>query len=203
MRADIHRILAGQQVTAPMAPVGETQPMYGGPIGGTTVIEDPRPVAEPVTMGPDDGTTPPRKGRGFAYFLLGLDIVALAVGGYVLWGKLSGPTTSNTVAVPSLTNMTKDQAIAALREANLDLGDTSSRSSSTIAKDKVMGQDPTPQTQVAPGTKVNIVLSAGPAAIPVPDVDGKSVEEATRLLEAKNFKVEQKETNSRDEKGTV
>ena len=34
MRADIHRILAGQQVTAPMAAVAETRLAYGAPPPG-------------------------------------------------------------------------------------------------------------------------------------------------------------------------
>jgi serine/threonine-protein kinase len=204
MRADIHRILAGQQVTAPMAPVGETQPMYGGPIGGTTVIENPNPVAEPVTMGPDDGTTPPRKGRGFAYFLLGLAIVALAVGGYVLWGKLSagqaGPT---TVAVPTLIGKTQADAMAALRDAQLKLEGVSYRSSDTVPSGQVLDQNPDAGTQVQVGSTVAIVLSSGKAAVPVPDVTNMSLKEARKKLEALGFNVEPKERNASDKKDTV
>src|SRR5262245_16401308 len=85
MRADIHRILAGQQVTAPLAPIAETRQLYGAPIDDP-LAQDELIGLEPEGEGPDGRD---RRGRGFAYFLLGLGIVALAVGGYLLWSKLS------------------------------------------------------------------------------------------------------------------
>jgi len=205
MRADILRILAGQQVTAPIAVIGETQPLYGAPPVGTgTVIEDPR-AGEPVLPpgGPDDEAPAPRKGRGFAYFLLGLAIVALAVGGYLIWNNLSHSNTPTTVAVPSLNGKSETTARAALEDVGLKLGKTSTVASDTVRAGLVFGQDPAANSEVAPGTAVDITVSAGPSAIKIPNVEGKSREVAQKMLEDAGFKVEAKEKNSSEKAGTV
>ena len=89
MRADIHRVLAGQQVTAPMAAVAETraiQPTQVAPSMAATQAYQPQ---SNDLLPPDNGddeaeAARARRNRGLAYFLLGLAIVAVAVGAYAI-----------------------------------------------------------------------------------------------------------------------
>jgi eukaryotic-like serine/threonine-protein kinase len=204
MRADIHRILAGQQVTAPMAAVAETRPMYGAAAAGGTVIEDPE-RDHVVGFGDDDenGQNGNRKTRGFAYFLLGLAIVAVAVGGYLLWDNLSGPSKPTTIEVPSLVGKSRAQAITALSAAGLQVGTQQERSSNDFEPGQVMDQDPKALTQAEPGTKVNLVISAGEPKVQVPNVKGKSNTEARALLEKAKFGYKEESRNSPEKAGTV
>src|SRR5690242_16924956 len=87
MRQDIHRVLAGQQVTAPMAAVAETRAMAPTTVAAAatqayrqTAGNDILPPGGDDLEEDDDGRS--RRNRGLAYFLLGLAIVAIAVGAY-------------------------------------------------------------------------------------------------------------------------
>lgn len=207
MRADIHRILAGQQVTAPMAAVAETRPMYGAnpALGGGTVIDDPQPEQDLVGFPPedDDPAARARRGRGFAYFLLGLAIVALAVGGYVLWDKLSAPTAVAKIDVPNLVNKKQAEAISDLAGAQLKVGKITSKASDDFEPGTVIDQNPGPHSQVEPNTAVNITVSTGVEKVRIPDVKGETQKKATDRLTAAGFQVQVKEINSEEKQGTV
>ena len=201
MRADIHRILAGQQVTAPMAAVAETRPMYQA----TSVVErEPEPDLIAYTAADEPPDTGNRRGRGLAYFLLGLAIVALAVGGYLLWSNLSDNDNQVTqTEVPSLVGKTRTDAISALSVAGLKVGKITNVNDDSFKVGEVTGQDPTARTMVEPGSTVNISVSVGRAKVQVPNVTGKTVEEARKLLGDAKFQVEEVATNSSEKAGTV
>ncbi len=65
--------------------------------------------------------------------------------------------------VPNLSNMTQDEASAALASAGLTLGtvETSEKYSTTVEEGKVLSQSLSSGTEVDAGTKVDIVLSKG------------------------------------------
>jgi serine/threonine-protein kinase len=202
MRADVHRILAGQQVTAPLVAVAETRALYGA-----TALEEQEPVGDLVAYGPDDETPDDRdgRGRGFAYFLLGLAIVALAVGGYLLWDRLANDNTPavTQVQVPSLIGKTKSEAISELSAVGLELGTTRMVNSTDFDEGQILAQDPKALSKADPNTKVNVTISAGEGKIQVPDVVGKTAEEATQLLSQAGFNVKQIPTNNSQKAGTV
>jgi len=215
MRQDIHRVLAGQQVTAPMAAVAETRAipatavapaMAGGPQYGQTQPNDLLP--------PDDGddeaqAARARRNRGLAYFLLGLAIVALAVGAYAIITNLGGDDTANTptqVAVPAVSGKTLDVATGQLTALGLKVASTQA-ASATVEKGLVVSSNPTANTMVDKDSTVNLVVSAGQNTFPVPDVIGKTESEARSLLGAPpgNFEVASnaKEQDSEEPAGTV
>jgi serine/threonine protein kinase/beta-lactam-binding protein with PASTA domain len=205
MRADIHRILAGQQVTAPIAVIGETQPLYGAPPVGTgTVIEDPR-TAESVLPpgGPDEEPPASRKGRGFAYFLLGLAIVALAVGGYLIWNNVNHSNTPTTVAVPNLNGKSETTARAALEDVGLKLGTVSKVANDNVQAGRVFKQDPTADTQVQLNTTVDITVSVGKEQKTVPRVIGMQIDKAGSTLAAAKFGVDVNLVDSDKPEGEV
>ncbi|WP_350279891.1 Stk1 family PASTA domain-containing Ser/Thr kinase [Kribbella sp. HUAS MG21] len=222
MRADIHRVLAGQQVTAPMAAVAETRQLaptavaaaaatqqYGQP-GGNDVLP---PGGDDL----EEEDARSRRNRGLAYFLLGLAIVAIAIGAYALFSNLNdnnnaggGGTTATPpakVAVPDVTGKSVADATALLAAEGLKFAQGPSEASDTVGRGSAIRQTPDAGTEAEQGSTVTVVFSSGRSAFPVPDVIGKSESAARKALEgtSANFKVkdEVKEVDSDQKKGTV
>lgn len=86
------------------------------------------------------------------------------------------------VVVPSLAGMTEAEAKLALETGKLSLGTIVEGNSATVEAGKVLSSDPASGSQVAEGTVVNLLISNG--KVMVPDVVGKSISEAIRLLSA-------------------
>jgi serine/threonine-protein kinase len=88
----------------------------------------------------------------------------------------------NTVAVPSLVDMTEVDATAALTAAKLTLGTITQSNSASAAAGKVISSDPALGTQVAEGTAVNLIVSNG--KVSVPDVRNLDIADAKTRLTA-------------------
>lgn len=90
----------------------------------------------------------------------------------------------DTVEVPSVVGMTRDEARKALEEAGLSLGTVSQSSSDTIDKGKVMSQETQDSADVKRGTAVNVTVSTGRETVNVGALGlvGKSLAEAKNAL---------------------
>ncbi|TDU89802.1 serine/threonine-protein kinase [Kribbella voronezhensis] len=189
MRADIHRVLAGQQVTAPMAAIAETraiQPTAVAPAAAATQAYRPASDLLPPDDGDDDvEAARARRNRGLAYFLLGLAIVAVAVGAYAIitnLGKKDNPPPVTQVAVPSVVGKPVAEATAIVEAKGLQVA-TTSAASTDVPKGSVARQQPGANAMVDKNSTVTLVVSAGPNTFPVPDVLGKSEQDARDALE--------------------
>jgi serine/threonine protein kinase/beta-lactam-binding protein with PASTA domain len=89
--------------------------------------------------------------------------------------------------VPDLTGKQEAAAVSALASAGLS--SNVKEVQSTEPAGQVVSQSPPGGTQVAPGTQVTLSVSEGGSS--VPNVIGKTVAEATQLLESKGFQVNQ------------
>jgi serine/threonine-protein kinase len=200
MRQDIHRVLAGQQVTAPMAAVAETRaiPATYAPAAATQTYRQAE-ADDLLPPGGDDldeaQAARARRNRGLAYFLLGLAIVAVAVGAYAIFtnmNKDNGGTANPPakVAVPDVVGKSLADATTLVTDKGLKIGSTSAKSD-TVGKGLIISQTPQAPTELDPGSTVNVVVSAGRSAFPVPNVIGMSESKARKALEdsAGNFKV--------------
>lgn len=65
------------------------------------------------------------------------------------------------VSVPDVTDMTLDQAKAALKKAELEVGTIKKQTSDTVDKGKVISQSTVAGTYASAGDKVNLVISEG------------------------------------------
>ena len=93
-----------------------------------------------------------------------------------------------TVPVPNLVGATEDAARAALAAAGLAVVVTP-QESDTAPLGQVLSQDPLNKTEIAPGGKVTIVVSAGKGKAEVPNLFGQDVVLASQQLGAKGFTV--------------
>ncbi len=117
------------------------------------------------------------------YWVLGtLGLLALAAVAFVVFQVMSPPEVDETVqvSVPAVVSMTQERAETVLEDANLK-PEIELRKSSD-AKGEVIEQDPLPNTQVDENSAVQVVVSSGPDAIQIPDVEGFTEEAARDLL---------------------
>lgn len=123
---------------------------------------------------------------GVVIALLILFLVGNAVG--VFKGG-SGNNTENTssemVKVPDVTGMTYDQAQKELNKYDLGIKKTTAPSD-TVAKDKIISQDPADGKKVKKHTTVNVVISTGEEAktTKVPNVVGLSEADAEKAIQS-------------------
>jgi beta-lactam-binding protein with PASTA domain len=102
------------------------------------------------------------------------------------------------VPVPDLIGATIPEARAWLREADLRLGEVAKAYSDRFAIDQVIRQSVRANEEAPFGSVIDVVLSKGPAPVPVPKVTRMSQEEATRLLQDAGFLVTVAEEVSED-----
>ena len=103
----------------------------------------------------------------------------LAAGSAVSYVVSAGPA---PVAVPDLVGLAADEAEAALEDAGLT-GEASEAFDATVPAGTVVSQEPAPDTELAAGSAVSYVVSAGPAPVAVPDLVGLAADEAEAALE--------------------
>ncbi|HPO30546.1 MAG TPA: PASTA domain-containing protein, partial [Candidatus Hydrogenedentes bacterium] len=76
------------------------------------------------------------------------------------------------VTVPNVTGLEQAAAETAITQAGLAVGEIAQVCSDVVPAGLVISQDPAGDTQVAPGSAVNLVVSTGPCPVTVPNVTG-------------------------------
>ena len=96
----------------------------------------------------------------------------------------------DTVTVPKVEGMTKDEAVKALNDVGLGYKQVV-QSSKTVAKDVVISQGTKAGAKVAKNTQIILTISGGQDVVntTVPSVTGESEDDARETLEAAGFKV--------------
>jgi beta-lactam-binding protein with PASTA domain/tRNA A-37 threonylcarbamoyl transferase component Bud32 len=105
------------------------------------------------------------------------------------------------VDVPTVLGLSVAEAVARLKDAGLNANDVGVFS--TKPEGTVIGQDPGEGKRVAEGTTVRINVSQGEKPIAVPDVVGRSYEDAKAALEGEGFVVKRQDQNSNIQANTV
>jgi beta-lactam-binding protein with PASTA domain/tRNA A-37 threonylcarbamoyl transferase component Bud32 len=103
------------------------------------------------------------------------------------------------VAVPQVVGLTVSSARARLDKVGLQPSERE-ENSDTVPKGKVISVSPAEGQKVDKGSSVTLVVSSGKTQADVPDVTGKSFDEAQSTLQAAGFKVtrKDKETDAKD-----
>jgi beta-lactam-binding protein with PASTA domain/tRNA A-37 threonylcarbamoyl transferase component Bud32 len=107
------------------------------------------------------------------------------------------------VAVPSVVGLTVSSARGRLEKAGLKASERE-ENSDTVAEGRVISVSPSEGQKVDKGSSVTLVVSSGKPQAQVPDVVGKSFDEAQSDLQAAGFKVTRTDKESTDkDPGTV
>ena len=93
--------------------------------------------------------------------------------------------------IPDVTGMSEDEAKKTLEDAGLKKGKVSQDYSASVDKGKVISSSPIAGASgYSKGDSVDLTVSKGPEKVAVPDVTGKSEDEAKKTLEDAGLKVE-------------
>jgi eukaryotic-like serine/threonine-protein kinase len=106
------------------------------------------------------------------------------------------------VAVPQVVGLTVSSARARLQKAGLEPSERE-ENSDTVLEGKVVSVSPSEGAKVDKGSSVTLVVSSGKPQAEVPDVTGKSFDEAQSTLQAAGFKVTRTNKESEKDPGTV
>jgi serine/threonine-protein kinase len=101
--------------------------------------------------------------------------------------------------VPKVAALTVDAARDLLEQAKLKVGAVTEAPSATLAKGQIIGSSPQAGAEVRADSAVDLQVSAGPSAQPVPSVLGKSRSTAKALLEKAGFAVGSLKYGSNDD----
>jgi serine/threonine-protein kinase len=86
----------------------------------------------------------------------------------------------DTIAVPQVAGLPRNQAEEAIRNAGLQVGEVSEENSATVAQDHVISSDPEQGQAVEEGATVNLVVSTG--QVELPNLVGQTQEQAEAAL---------------------
>ena len=178
-RSDVLAARSGQPVSA--AALASTQ----NTSADNTEIVNYTPRATPAAVAATDHTAEmeePRerkRSRAGAWWLAGILALAAILGiGYLF---ANGTGQKETMAVPSVIDMTYDQA-------NTTLSPNFKVEKKEVSSDKeegrVIAQDPNGGTRAETGSTVTLSVSSGPDAVKIPDVTGDSLQTAKSTLVA-------------------
>src|ERR671912_702679 len=200
MKADITRVLAGQQATAVVPRVGED-----------ATAATPTQVVPPATMvAPVAAAGPPldldeeeeRKPRvGLAIAITAAIILVLGLGAFALYSILTPEQpTVQTVAVPNVLNFPQKLAVEQLEGHELKVSIKKENGKDDETKGTVTAQNPVPDTAVEPGSTVTITVNVGPETGKIPkNLVGKDKDDVQEALEDAGFtNVDLKEAEEED-----
>ena len=166
------------------------------PADGRTAVLDPHSADQgPYTpgQGPYTADQAPRTRTDRAigaltgrYVLIALGVIAALILGWAVWYQTSGQYEH----VPqSIIGMNVDDARDQLESAGVDVRTADAIYDDRVHKGGVVKTDPPAGARIADGEPVTLTPSKGITPREVPDVKGKALPEAKRLLEEEGFKV--------------
>jgi serine/threonine-protein kinase len=226
-RSDLRSVRLGWPISAEAhgTAAGAVQSVAGGAAGAGAATEamgaigaEPTEVYTPVTSPPDavfdeeptplpsrsdhrSGTSRSRAGAWIAVAV----VLVLALLGFGLKTYLDRQhALANAVEIPDVTGKPEETARAELLQAGLRVA-VSQEASDAADAGSVISQDPAAHTTANKNDVVTITVSTGPNAVKVPDLEGKTVDQATQIL--KDLKLTVGKTtqvdNSKLDKGQI
>lgn len=144
----------------------------GGPIAAPAVLDDDDTALLQPDFGQLRGTEHQRRRRTIVYSLLGLTALASLIGIVLVLINLFDTDAPERVLVPSVINLTLDEATAVLTANNLQVGEVTEDASDEVASGRILRQRPGPEMMVPEGSAVDLVVSAGQETTTVPELVG-------------------------------
>ena len=182
MRTDVERVMAGQQLTAPMSILPPAAPAAADAAAlaaATGVIPG---FAETNGNGTAEAENPHRTRRAVGWTVLVIAVLAVFVGAaYGLNRYFDNQANVASATVPAVVGKTQAEAENAIRQAGLEPKVTSA-ADDDVDKGDVISQDPVADQKVETNTEVGIVVSTGKPEVAVPPLKGLSVDDATTSL---------------------
>ncbi|MGH2725646.1 MAG: Stk1 family PASTA domain-containing Ser/Thr kinase, partial [Actinomycetota bacterium] len=172
MRQDLMRAAAGKPVHAtPLLPPAEATAIHSPAVSDqTTIIRRTGP--SPMVV---------RRRRRLGWILMTL--IMLGIAGVVAWAIFSSlPAKKVFAAVPDVTGKTRAEATTILERAGFEVGIDDFQNHPTVPAGSVISTKPASPASAEKGSRVLLVISNGPGSVEVPNVEGKTLTEAQKLI---------------------
>ena len=179
MRADIGRLLAGQDVIARPAPVPVPAAVPAAAAEATTVLE----ATNEHTAARALESAEPKRRWGLTAFLVALILLAAGIGVYFLVNA----NRAEMVDVPKVVDRLYEEAEATLLQAKLQPRKVEVNGPADTSVGRVTEQDPEPDARVPIGTEVTVTVNIGPQMGIIPEVVNLDVDDAKKQLRELNF----------------
>ncbi|MFT4128002.1 MAG: Stk1 family PASTA domain-containing Ser/Thr kinase [Gordonia sp. (in: high G+C Gram-positive bacteria)] len=197
LRADLIKVLAGGKPSAPLLMSEQDRAALHDSGARRALRADSG--RQPRAAGPADDETPAVRKRP-AWVVVGAAVLVaiLLIGGLFWWAPWSSDSTEHKVAVPAVNGLSAAAAQATLKRAGFVVRQRN-EPSETVAAGKATRSAPGENVPAAEGSTVTLFISSGRERQRLPDVSGKTQQEATTLLRQSGFtNVRATEVNSVD-----
>jgi eukaryotic-like serine/threonine-protein kinase len=185
LRADLRRYLDGARILAEPVLAPPIDPGATNVMGSTAVVtgwsgDDGYGDYGPYEDYTQPGEEEPKRSRWFLPVLILLLLILAGLLFLLVRNFADNDNQPTLVTVPNVVGQPADQAQATLEAAGFRVKPASEQSDQPV--DQVISQDPGADEEVREGSEVTITISSGPGQVAVPDVAGKTVDEASRML---------------------
>jgi serine/threonine protein kinase/beta-lactam-binding protein with PASTA domain len=208
LRADLRRYLDGARILAEPVLAPPIDPTATNVMGSTAVATGWAGDDGYGDYGPyGDYTQPeeeePKRSRWFLPVLILLLLILAGLLFLLARNFANNDDEPTLVTVPNVVNQPADEAQATLEGEGFRVKRASAQSTAE-QRDRVIKQDPQANDQVEERSEVTITIGAGPATAAVPDVVGRTLDEASQAIIDAGFVPSQKaEENNDVEDGVV
>lgn len=185
---------SAQTTVMPGVPVANTMQSGTGAYSDGTAVMNPvggsQGATKPSTQQTFDSNNTAKKNNGKKIGIIVAVIAALAVIGLAAafaMGAFGGKTTENGI-VPNVVGKSQTEATAEIEKAGFEVGDIETREDESVDVGTVLEQDPEGNTNKSKDTKINLVVAKAADKVEVPDLTGRTADEARKLLQASGLK---------------
>ena len=204
MDAELARVAGGRSVTT------ETADAATAVLSGATLATAPTAIAPPRRPPTARRTStyryeePPPRRRPFWPWLLALLLLVVAgLAGWYAWGQISDALSgSGTVSVPFVVGQKEGLAVRRIDAKGLEPR-VRRQPHDSVKEGEVFEQQPEAGVRVDKNSEVVVLVSTGPPKVTVPDVKGKSRDDAIGTLSERGLKFKVRDVFSREGEGTV
>jgi serine/threonine-protein kinase len=201
MDAELERVSQGLGVTAATADAA-TMVLSGADTAPTSIIPPRRPPS--ATRPSYQYAEPPPRRRAIWPWLVALLLVVLAgVAGWYAYGQIQDSLSgSETASVPFVVGQREDLAVQNIREQGLQ-AEVHREPHETVREGEVFSQSPDAGVRIDKGGEVDISVSTGPPQVEVPNVKGRTRDDAIAALVGAKLEPKVREVFNTADPGTV
>lgn len=175
-----------------------------GAAGSGSTAAGPR-VASAASSRDQSGYDEPKKGKGAKVAVIAIGAIALIAAVVFFASNLFGGS-GEMVIVPNVIDYTQEEAENALENAGFNVEYGKAVNDDEVEEGHVVDQTPDGNKEAPEGSTVTLTLSKGPVPVKeteVPNITGKTKEEAESMLAAAKLKGQAHEEANDAEAGTV